>query len=132
MKKNSQRPAVNVALYVRSATGAGLDAQIGRLASMVKERQRQGEKLIVTHKFVDAEKSGATTDRPAYQKLLKLVRSGKIDAVAAERLDRISRILVDFVDFVGELERHGAKLVSPMGVHDPIVFRRMAEKRRLC
>ncbi len=131
MKKNSHRP-INVALYARSATGDGLDTQFARLASMIKDRQRNGENWVVTDTFVDARKSGATTDRPGYRRLLKLVRSGKINAVAVERLDRISRFLADFADFVGELDRRGVKLVSPTTVHDPIAFRRRAGKRRIC
>jgi DNA invertase Pin-like site-specific DNA recombinase len=91
-------------------------------------RKRQGENWTVTHTLVDARKSGMTTDRPAYQKLLKLVRSGKIDAVAVERVDRISRLVDAYIEFARELDDRGVKLVSREGVRD----RRMAEKRRTC
>lgn len=111
MKQNRHRPT-NVALYARSATGDGLDTQLACLASMIKDRQRQGEKWIVTHTFVDFQKGGGDTDRPAYQQLLKLVRSGKISVVVVERLDRLSRVLDDFAKVLGELDRRGVRLVS--------------------
>jgi DNA invertase Pin-like site-specific DNA recombinase len=64
--------------------------------------------------------------------LLKLLRSGKIDAVAVERLDRIARFVAAYFDFVRELDEHDVKLVSREGIRDPIAYRRKAEKRRIC
>ena len=46
--------------------------------------------------FEDAGKSGKNTDRPAYQRLMKQVRSNKISHVVVYKIDRISRNLVDF------------------------------------
>jgi DNA invertase Pin-like site-specific DNA recombinase len=131
MKQNSHRP-IRTAVYTRSATDNGLDAQQDAINELIAIRKRQGENWTVTHRLVDARKSGITTDRPAYQKLLKLVRSGKIDAVAIERVDRISRLVDAYIAFAKELGEHDVKLVSREGVRDPIAYRRKAEKRRIC
>jgi len=131
MKQNSHRP-IRTAVYTRSATDNGLDAQQDAIKELIAIRKRQGENWTVTHTLVDARKNGMTTDRPAYQKLLQLVRSGKIDAVAIERVDRISRLVDAYIAFVKELGEHDVKLVSREGVRDSIVYRRKAEKRRIC
>jgi DNA invertase Pin-like site-specific DNA recombinase len=81
MKQNSDRP-IRTAVYTRSATDDGLDAQLANIHARIARMPKQGQKWIVKHILADARKSGLTTDRPAYQDLLKLVRSGKIDAVA--------------------------------------------------
>ena len=131
MKQNSHRP-IRTAVYTRSATDDGLDAQLANIHALIARMPKQRQKWIVKHTLVDAQKGGLTTDRPAYETLLKLVRSGKIDAVAVERLDRISRLVAGYFDLVRELDGHGVKLVSRDGVRDPIACRRTAEKRRIC
>jgi len=131
VKQNPHRP-IRTAVYTRSATVNELDAQLNGINALIARLPKQARKWIVTHTLVDARKSGLTTDRPAYQTLLKLVRSGKIDAVAVERPDRISRLVAGYFDFVGELDGHGVKLVSREGVRNPIATRRKAEKRRIC
>lgn len=44
----------------------------------------------------DAGKSGKNTDRPAFQRMMKKVKSGKVGRVLVYKIDRISRNLVDF------------------------------------
>jgi len=131
MKQNQDRP-IRTAVYTRSATDNGLDAQLANIHALIARMPKQGQKWSVKHTLVDARLSGLTTDRPAYQTLLRLVRSGKIDAIAIDRLDRISRFVAAYFDFVRELDEHDVKLVSREGVRDPIVYRRKAEKRRTC
>ena len=131
MKQNPHRP-IRTAIYTRSATDDGLDAQLRNIHALIARMPKQGRKWIVKHTLVEARKNGLTTDRPAYQQLLKLVRSGKIDAVAVERLDRISRLVADYFDLVRELDGRGVKLVSREGVRNLIAYRRTAENRRIC
>lgn len=131
MQQNSHRP-IRTVVYTRSATDHGLDAQLRNIHALIARMPKQDQKWIVKHTLVDARQGGLTTDRPAFQKLLKLVRSGKIDAVAVERLDRISRLVAGYFDFVRELDGRGVKLVSPLGVREPNASRRKAEKRRIC
>jgi len=131
MKQNSHRP-IRTAVYTCSASDNGLDAQLANIHARIARMPKQGRKWIVKHTLVDVQKGGLTTDRPAYQTLLKLVRSGKIDAIAIDRLDRISRLVAGYFDFVRELDGHGVKLVSREGVRNPIAYRRKAEKRRIC
>ena len=148
LKQNEEtpetRPVVNVAFYVRGMNdkeNGSIDAQIGLLTSLAEHRRTQGQNWVTQERLVDAGKSAYHTDRPAYRKLLKLVRSRRVDVVAVTRLDRISRNITDFVKLVGELDRHGVRLVSlreridlasPIRWLSPIrSFRPTAEKRRL-
>jgi DNA invertase Pin-like site-specific DNA recombinase len=147
LKQNEEtprtRPVVNVAFYVRGMNDkkdGSIDAQIGLLTSLVEHRRTQGQNWVTQEKLVDAGKSAYHTDRPGYRRLLKLVRSRRVDVVAITRLDRISRNITDFVKLVGELDRHGVRLVSlreridltsPIRWLSPIrSFCRTAEKRR--
>ena len=123
--KNSSAP-LKVAFYLRVATdnqareeGGSLDAQLDRLNEFLQFRCRIGENWIVTEKLIEGEKdgkrhgaSGANTDRPAYQKLLKLAEAHVIDVVIVTELSRISRSVSDFLGLVTELEKHGVRLVS--------------------
>ncbi len=148
LKQNEEtpetRPVVNVAFYVRGMNDkedGSIDAQTGLLTSLVEHRRTQGQNWVTQEKLVDAGKGAYRADRPAYRKLLKLVRSRRINVVAVTRLDRLSRNIADFVKLVGELDRRGVRLVSlreridlasPMGWLSRIgSFRRTAEKRRL-
>jgi DNA invertase Pin-like site-specific DNA recombinase len=110
MQKKTQ---MNVSLYARDAVGGksgSVDAQLDRLTTLVEDRQDEG--WTIKEKLVDRGRSGSHADRPAYQKLLRLVRSGKIDLVAVTRIDRLSRNMRDIARLLGELDRGGVRLVS--------------------
>ena len=54
--------------------------------------------------------SGSTTDRPALDEMLGLLRPG--DTVVIWRLDRLGRSLRHLIDLVGDLEQRGVALRS--------------------
>lgn len=62
--------------------------------------------------FFDKGFSGATTNRPQFQKMLSLCRLGKISKIITYKLDRISRSLLQFVLLLEELEKTDTELVS--------------------
>jgi DNA invertase Pin-like site-specific DNA recombinase len=51
-------------------------------------------------------------DRPALQRLLGDIRSGKVQIVVVYKVDRLTRSLADFAKIVDVLDTHGASFVS--------------------
>ena len=72
-----------------------LEQQITRLKDA-------GAELI----FKDIE-TGKKDDRKAYQRMMQLVREGKVDTLIITRLDRISRSLITIKKIIDELQAHG-------------------------
>ena len=87
------------ALYVRVSTGY----QIDKDSLPFQKKELKNYCLHVLHIpneeieiYEDAGKSGKNTDRPAFQRMMKKVKSGKVARVVVYKIDRISRNLVDF------------------------------------
>ena len=107
-----------VAIYTRKSNNEGLEEKLNSL-----EVQRESaEACILMHKadgwealpqrYDDGACSGGNTERPAFQRLLADVRSGKIDVVLVYKVDRFSRKLKDFVECLSVLEAHQTAFVS--------------------
>lgn len=56
--------------------------------------------------------SGKNTQRPAFQRLMKDIRSGTIDKLYVYRLDRFSRSVADFGSLWDTLQEHHVEFVS--------------------
>ena len=52
--------------------------------------------------------SGATMERPAFQRLLSDVNAGQIDVVVVYKVDRLTRSLSDFAKIVDIFDKHAA------------------------
>jgi site-specific DNA recombinase len=65
---------------------------------------------LIAERFDDEGHSGTTLERPAFQRLLDLIRSGGIDRLVIYRLDRLSRNLRHFITLFEELLDHGVSL----------------------
>lgn len=87
---------MRIALYPRVSTqeqalnGHSIDEQIER---MNKYCEAMGWKVYKT--YTDAGYSGANTNRPALQRMIKDIEAGKIDKVLVYKLDRLSRSQLD-------------------------------------
>jgi site-specific DNA recombinase len=57
--------------------------------------------------------AGGSTDRPALQRLLGDIRTGKIDIIVVYKVDRLTRSLADFAKPVELFDSHGVSFVSP-------------------
>ncbi len=91
---NTKRPfaaqSVRVAVYARYSSENQRDASIEDQLRICHARaSREGWEVIGN--FTDHAISGSTTMRPGYQGLLSAMRSGQIDLVLSESLDRLSR-----------------------------------------
>ena len=62
--------------------------------------------------YQDKGYSGKNTNRPAFEKMMEDIRIGKVNKVVVYRLDRVSRSIVDFADFINSLEDQGVSFVS--------------------
>ncbi len=62
--------------------------------------------------FLDDGKSGRTTQRPAFQELLKNVEEFKVDALIIYKIDRFARNVSDFRDTRKEIESKGLQMIS--------------------
>jgi DNA invertase Pin-like site-specific DNA recombinase len=56
--------------------------------------------------------SGGSTDRPALQRLLEDIRTGKIDIIVVYKVDRLTRSLADFAKLVELFDAHAVSFVS--------------------
>ena len=67
---------------------------------------------LVSTLYNDGGFSGGHMERPALQRLLDDVASGKVNCVVVYKVDRLSRSLLDFARIMGVLDEHGASFVS--------------------
>lgn len=62
--------------------------------------------------YEDKGYSGKNTNRPAFEQMMNDMNKENISKVVVYRLDRISRSIVDFADFINTLEDRGISFVS--------------------
>ena len=65
-----------------------------------------------TIEYFDEGFSGKDTDRPGFQSLLKDIEQKKIDHVIFYKLDRISRKMLDILEFIEKTNGFGVGFVS--------------------
>lgn len=93
-----------VALYPRVSTqeqamnGHSLDEQIER---MKKYCEAMGWTIYNT--YTDAGFSGANTDRPGLQRMIRDIKAGRIDKVLVYKLDRLSRSQKDTLELIEDV-----------------------------
>src|SRR6195256_118765 len=101
---------VRCAIYTRVSDDQGLeqdfnslDAQYDASQSYIRSQAHAGWTLI-SGKYADGGFTGGDIDRPALQRLLDDVRSGKVD--------RLTRSLADFAKLVELFDQHNVSFVS--------------------
>ena len=101
-----------IALYARQSVerenSISCETQLEYCKSVIKLDERD-EKVL---NFIDSGYSGGNVDRDGFQKMMKLVKKGKIRKVIVYKLDRISRSLNDFVNILQEFKAHKVEFVS--------------------
>jgi DNA invertase Pin-like site-specific DNA recombinase len=103
---------VRVALYARYSSDLQRDASIEDQLRVCRARvEREGWQVRET--FTDSATSGATTLRSGYQALLTALRSGGVDIVVAESLDRVSRDLEHIASFHKQCVFHQVRIYTP-------------------
>ena len=116
--KTGSTKVVRCAIYTRVSTDQGLeqdfnslDAQYEASQAHIRSQAHAGWTLLGA-KYDDGGFSGGHTDRPALQRLLEDVRSGKIDVIVVYKVDRLTRSLADFAKLVELFDEHNMSFVS--------------------
>jgi site-specific DNA recombinase len=106
------------AIYTRKSTEEGLeqdfnslDAQRDACEAFVVSQKHEGW-IALAELYDDGGFSGATMERPAFQRLLADVRAGKIDIVVVYKVDRLTRSLSDFAKIVEVFDQRQVSFVS--------------------
>ncbi|MEM7781508.1 MAG: recombinase family protein [Pseudomonadota bacterium] len=109
---------VHCAIYTRKSSEEGLeqdfnslDAQREACAAYVLSQASEGWKLL-PECYDDGGLSGGTLERPALQRLLDDVRTGRIDIIVVYKVDRLTRSLLDFAKLVEAFNAADVSFVS--------------------
>jgi site-specific DNA recombinase len=141
----AEQPRPRVAIYARKSTDKGLDGEFTTIHNQVRsvrayvESQAAQRWVALPEPYADGGFSGATTDRPAFQRLIADVQAGRVDVIAVYRLDRLSRSVRDFLEVLALLDKHNVQFVSvtehfdtttPMGRFTLGIFMQVAQLER--
>lgn len=111
---------LKIAAYIRVSTeeqaqvvDGSLDSQKFRIKGYVDIRNSQDASWgKVIESYVDDGFSAKDTRRPAYQRMMKDIRTGKVNLILVTDISRLSRNIADFCDLLKDLEKHKAKFLS--------------------
>lgn len=101
-----------VSLYIRVSTdkqveGDSLEEQESELKKFCEYKN------YLIHKIhIERGRSAKDTKRPEYQNLLKDIKDNKINAVVVKKLDRLSRSLLDFEEFMRIAQQFDVEFIS--------------------
>lgn len=111
----------NCALYGRVSTHrqaqvqeGGLDSQFSLMEKRVElENQKDSdEQWEITDRYREEGWSGKNTDRPEFQRLMNDIEEGKIDILIVQKIDRVTRSLLDFFELWAKLQQYDVEFVS--------------------
>jgi len=101
---------MRIAIYTRKSIYIENSESIDTQIKLCKEYFRGNENEFEI--FEDEGFSGKNTKRPAFQRMLKLIKMNKFDTLICYRLDRISRNVLDFSTILEELNKYNVAFVS--------------------
>jgi site-specific DNA recombinase len=114
----SARSGLRCAIYTRKSSEEGLeqefnslDAQREACEAYIRSQRHEGWALLPA-RYDDGGLSGGSLHRPALQRLLADIVSGRVDLVVVYKVDRLTRSLWDFAKIVEVFDAHGASFVS--------------------
>jgi site-specific DNA recombinase len=108
-----------VAFYIRVSTERQAKVEEGSLKNQEQMLRVELERRNLQHKawgsfvesYVDEGISAKTTNRPAFQRLMRDIELGRIDTVMFTELSRLSRSLKDFLNIFEFAQKHACDLV---------------------
>ncbi len=116
--QNGQRKTLRCAIYTRKSHEEGLeqefnslDAQREAAEAYIESQKLQGWEAI-PYRYDDGGFSGGTMERPALQRLLEDIDSGKVDIIVVYKIDRLSRSLLDFMKMIELFNEKEVSFVS--------------------
>jgi site-specific DNA recombinase len=106
------------AIYTRKSLDEGLDREFSSLetqrltcSAFIKSQRHRGW-IEISQRYDDGGFSGANMSRPALQRLLDDIESGRIDVIVIYKIDRLTRSLIDFARLADMFERFDVSFVS--------------------
>src|SRR5215467_1163128 len=106
------------AIYTRKSSEEGLEQGFNSLAAQreaceayIRSQQHEGWVLART-RYDDGGFSGGNLERPALQRLLADIGTGRIDIVVVYKVDRLTRSLADFARLVEIFDAQNVSFVS--------------------
>ncbi len=116
--KTTTTARVRVAVYARKSVDRGDGGEFGSIEAQCESveayvaSQRGNGWAAIPEPYSDLGISGATTNRPAFKRLLADIEAGHVDAVATYKLDRLSRTQRDLFNLLDFFDQHGVTFVS--------------------
>src|SRR5216110_1014655 len=106
------------AIYTRKSSEEGLEQEFNSLQAQrdaceayIRSQQHEGWMLART-RYDDGGFFGGNLERPALQRLLSDIRTGRIDIVVVYKFDRLTRSLADFARLVELFDAEAVSFVS--------------------
>ena len=116
--ESATSPRIRCAIYTRKSTNENLDndfntldAQREAAEAYIESQVAQGWESLSSH-YDDGGFTGANTERPALQSLLTDIKAGRVDCVVVQKVDRLSRSLLDFAKMIEMFDQHNVAFVS--------------------
>lgn len=108
-----------IAIYSRKSVYIEGSISIETQINMCKEYMLKKFKDCEFKIFEDEGFSGGNTNRPAFQKLLRLAELKQIDIVVCYKIDRIARNTLDFLNILEMFKENNVELISITEGFDP-------------
>jgi site-specific DNA recombinase len=109
---------VRCAIYTRKSTEEGLEKEFNSLdaqratAEAYIVSQQHDRWVCLPERYDDGGFTGGNLERPALQRLLEAIAAGQVDCVLVQKVDRLSRSLLDFARLMELFEQHQVAFVS--------------------
>jgi site-specific DNA recombinase len=109
---------VRCAIYTRKSTEEGLEKEFNSLdaqratAEAYIVSQQHDRWVCLPERYDDGGFTGGNLERPALQRLLEAIAAGQVDCVLVQKVDRLSRSLLDFARLMELFEQYQVAFVS--------------------
>jgi site-specific DNA recombinase len=117
-RKQSDVPTVRCAIYTRKSIEEGLEQEPNSLNAQresaedyIKSQQHEGWICLPDH-YGDDGFTGGNMERPALKRLIADIEAGRVDCVVVDKVDRLSRSLLDLAQLKGKFDEHQIAFVS--------------------
>ena len=105
----------NCAIYTRISTDMQAEKEFSSCESQetkIRDFIKSQNNWQVYKVYSDAGYSGANTNRPALQELLKDIKQNKIDIILAYKIDRLTRSPKDFYQLIEVFDKYNVDFIS--------------------
>ena len=106
----------NVGIYLRLSSDDGDKSEsnsIGNQRSLIKRFISNDKELKIIDYYVDDGYSGTTFDRPDFERMMRDIKSNKIDCIIVKDLSRLGRNYIEVGNYIEkEFPRYGVRFIA--------------------